>query len=156
MVERGARNGEEYGLTQAAHSFSLNVRLDGSLVAATKAHAMDYQLVAREGCEITGHWVATYGVEDARIFWTVSPSGKRRDVGGAEEGRGGGGVPWYALLCVNRRPRANGVLGVLWRRGRSSPRDQHAYRPCRGPPSSSLILGRRNPGDHLWPLERLA
>jgi hypothetical protein len=58
-------------------SFGLNVRPDGSIYATTKAHAIDYQLIPREGCEITGHWVATYGVEDARIFWTVSAIASR-------------------------------------------------------------------------------
>lgn len=56
-------------------SFGLNIKLDGSLHAVTEAHALDYQQIPRKACEVSGLWIATYGIEDARIFWTVSGPG---------------------------------------------------------------------------------
>ncbi|BEI82534.1 hypothetical protein CcaverHIS002_0304020 [Cutaneotrichosporon cavernicola] len=55
---------------QSVVVFGLDVRHDGSLVVVTKAHALDYQMIPQEVCKVTGHWVATYGPEDSRIFWT--------------------------------------------------------------------------------------
>jgi hypothetical protein len=44
----------------------------GELVTVTPAQTLDLPMAPKEGCLWTGEWVATYGAEDPRLFWTVS------------------------------------------------------------------------------------
>lgn len=54
------------------HRFGMNMSSDGSLHPVTVAQTLDLPMTPKKGCERFGHWVATYGAEDPRLFWTVS------------------------------------------------------------------------------------
>lgn len=50
----------------------LNMTSYGELVTVTPGQTLDLPMAPKEGCLWTGQWVATYGAEDPRLFWTVS------------------------------------------------------------------------------------
>jgi hypothetical protein len=50
----------------------LDMNAQGGLTVVSDAYMFDYQLIPKPGCIKSGGWVATYGAEDARLFWTVS------------------------------------------------------------------------------------
>lgn len=57
----------------ADYRFGLNYTTEKGLHRVTLAQTLDIQNIPREACEVNGMFVATYGTEDARLFWTVSP-----------------------------------------------------------------------------------
>ncbi|GFZ48357.1 hypothetical protein JCM24511_06105 [Saitozyma sp. JCM 24511] len=62
-------NGHE-SREQVLVAFGMNMSSDGSLHPVTVAQTLDLPMTPKKGCERFGHWVATYGAEDPRLFWT--------------------------------------------------------------------------------------
>jgi hypothetical protein len=73
----------------------MNMSSDGSLHPVTVAQTLDLPMTPKKGCERFGVWVATYGAEDPRLFWTVSGAIRdgttRLETGRGEARRDGAG-----------------------------------------------------------------
>ncbi|WVW87136.1 hypothetical protein I302_109193 [Kwoniella bestiolae CBS 10118] len=55
---------------QVLVAMGLNMTSQGHLIAVTKGQTLDFPMIPREGCSSAGSWIATYGAEDPRLFWT--------------------------------------------------------------------------------------
>ncbi|WVQ66252.1 uncharacterized protein L199_004431 [Kwoniella botswanensis] len=55
---------------QVLVALGLNITSEGHLIAVTKGQTLDFPMIPREGCSSAGSWIATYGAEDPRLFWT--------------------------------------------------------------------------------------
>ncbi|KAK8864628.1 hypothetical protein IAR55_001878 [Kwoniella newhampshirensis] len=55
---------------QVLVAFGLNITSEGHLFAVTPGQTLDIPMAPKEGCISVGPWVATYGAEDPRLFWT--------------------------------------------------------------------------------------
>nr|XP_031862412.1 uncharacterized protein CI109_001909 [Kwoniella shandongensis]KAA5529484.1 hypothetical protein CI109_001909 [Kwoniella shandongensis] len=55
---------------QVLVAFGLNITSEGHLFAVTPGQTLDIPMAPKEGCISAGVWVATYGAEDPRLFWT--------------------------------------------------------------------------------------
>ncbi|WWC73890.1 uncharacterized protein I206_107862 [Kwoniella pini CBS 10737] len=55
---------------QVLVAMGLNMTSKGNLVAVTQGQTLDFPMIPRKGCEAAGAWIATYGAEDPRLFWT--------------------------------------------------------------------------------------
>ncbi|WRT69889.1 uncharacterized protein IL334_006880 [Kwoniella shivajii] len=55
---------------QVLVAMGLNMTSSGHLVTVTPGQTLDFPMIPREGCSSAGSWIATYGAEDPRLFWT--------------------------------------------------------------------------------------
>ncbi|WWC92605.1 uncharacterized protein L201_007564 [Kwoniella dendrophila CBS 6074] len=55
---------------QVLIAMGLNITSQGHLFPVTQGQTLDFQMIPREGCAISHSWIATYGAEDPRLFWT--------------------------------------------------------------------------------------
>ncbi|OCF44576.1 hypothetical protein I317_01649 [Kwoniella heveanensis CBS 569] len=55
---------------QVLIAFGLNITTEGKLFAVTPGQTLDFPMIPTQGCLGAGPWVATYGAEDPRLFWT--------------------------------------------------------------------------------------
>ncbi|WVF67412.1 hypothetical protein IAT40_002168 [Kwoniella sp. CBS 6097] len=55
---------------QVLIALGLNITTEGKLFAVTPGQTLDFPMIPTQGCLGAGPWVATYGAEDPRLFWT--------------------------------------------------------------------------------------